>query len=630
MSDRFGYHGRILDVDLGRGDLRVEERDEDWWRRYPGGGLLAAHELLDRTPAGLDPFDPDAITVLTTSVVAGNLYPGLARFTAAAKSPLTGGIGEARCEGPFARALKGAGVDAVVLRGRAATPTVLVIDSGEARLVGADHLWGLTVGQAMDELQSALGTGLHAALIGPAGERLVRYASVVADRGYQAARMGIGAVWGSKALKGIAVLGSAHPDVAHPERGDAIAARYAAGMEGNPLTRWQLEPPGFSCWVHLHGTDAALCTRNYRDSVFEHAPNYGEERFLERYRHAGVCPGCPNECIKFFAAGGSDLDVRQGGIHQEATGALGSNLGMPDPEFVFRANILCNELGLDPNSLGFTLSMAMECLEEGVLDEREVGLPLRFGNADAAEQMIRLIASREGFGDLLAEGTHLAAERIGRGAERFALHVKGLEMVPFEPRTQINLALGYATAPIGPRYEICEHDWDFDTEVGWPHSLELARTLGVLERSPMQKLSFEKVARYKALNTIWSAADALDISIFAIAPTRLLGLHDLAELVGAVTGWETSSYELMRFGEKRNHLMRVYNLREGLGPEDDTLPDRFFEEPLRQGKWEGLRIDRDHFHECIGLYYSMMGWDERGRPRPATLVDHGLRWATAD
>jgi len=627
VSARFGYHGRILDVDLATGELRAEERDEDWWRRYPGGGLLGAHELLDRTPAGLDAFDPQAVSVLTTSVVAGNLYPGLARFTVAAKSPLTGGMGEARCEGPFARALKGAGFDAVVISGRAATPTLLVIDDGEPRLVAADQLWGQTVGQAMDVLGGVLGDGYHAALIGPAGERLVRFASIVADRGYQAARMGMGAVWGSKQLKGIAVLGGAHPEVADPARGDAIAARYEAGMEGNPLTRWQLVPPGFSCWVHLHGTDAALCTRNYRDSVFEHAQGYAEERFMARYEGDGLCPGCPNQCIKFFAAEGDDLDVRQGGIHQEATGALGSNLGMPDPEFVFRANILCNELGMDPNSLGFTLSMAMECLEEGVLDESEVGLPLRFGNAEAAEQAIRQIARREGFGDVLAEGSRAAAEQIGRGAERFALHVKGLEMVPFEPRTQINLALGYATAPIGPRYEICEHDWDFDTEVGWPHSLELARTLGVLKRSPMQKLSYEKVARYKALNTAWSAADALDISIFAIAPTRLLGLHALAELVGAVTGWETSSYELMRFGDKRNHIMRIYNVREGIGPEADTLPDRFFDDPLKQGKWEGLRIDRDHFHECIGLYYSMMGWDEQGRPSQATLVDHGLTWA---
>jgi aldehyde:ferredoxin oxidoreductase len=624
----YGYHGRILDVDLDSGALRVEDRDEDWWRRYPGGGLLAAHELLARTPAGLDPFDPEAVTVLTTSVVAGNEYPGLARFTTAAKSPLTGGIGEARCEGPFARALKGAGVDAVVIRGRADKPTVLVIDAGAPQLLDAGELWGKTVGQAMDELEAKLGTGLHAALIGPAGERLVRFASVVADRGYQAARMGIGAVWGSKNLKGIAVLGSEHPEVAHPERGAAIAAAYAAGMEGNPLTRWQLVPPGFSCWVHLHGTDAALCTRNYRDSVFEHAQGYAEERFMARYQGDGLCPGCPNQCIKFFAAAGDDLDVRQGGIHQEATGALGSNLGMPDPEFVFRANILCNELGMDPNSLGFTLSMAMECVEEGVIDEAEIGLPLRFGKADAAEQAIRLIARRDGFGDVLAEGSRRAAEQIGRGAERFALHVKGLEMVPFEPRTQINLALGYATAPVGPRYEICEHDWDFDTEVGWPHSLDLARTLGVLKRSPMQKLSYEKVARYKSLNTAWSAADALDISIFAVAPTRLLGLHAQAELVGAVTGWETSSYELMRLGEKRVHMMRLYNLREGIGPEQDTLPDRFFDEPLKQGKWEGLRIDRDHFHECIALYYSMMNWDEQGRPREAVLVDHGLRWVT--
>lgn len=624
---RFGYHGRILQVDLTEGTLQIEERDERWWRRYAGGGLLAAHELLRTTPAGLDPFDPDSVTVVTTSVVAGNAYPGLARFTVAGKSPLTGGIGEARCEGPFAHALKGAGVDAIVIRGRAETSTVLVVDDGVPRLADAAELWGKTVGQTVDALHEQLGGDVHAAVIGPAGERRVRFASVVADRGYQAARMGLGAVWGSKRLKGIAVLGAQHPPVADAARAQQIADAYARRMRDNPLTSWQLEPPGFSCWVHLHGTDAVLCTRNYRDSVFEHAGEYAPERFMARYRGAGLCPGCPNDCIKFFAADGDDLDARQGGIHQEATGALGPNLGMADPEFLFRANVLCNELGIDPGSLGFTLSMAMECIEEGILDTREIGAELRFGDAVAAERMIRAIAARDGFGDVLAEGARRAAERIGRGAERFALHVKGLEMVPFEPRTQTGLALGYATAPVGPRYDICEHDWDFDTEVGWPHSLDLARTLGVRERTPMQELSPARVARFKALNTIWSAADALDVSVFAIAPTRILSLRELADLVAAVTGWETSSHELMRLGEKRNHLMRVYNMREGLTAADDTLPDRFFDDPVREGKWAGLRLDRERFAECVTLYYSMMGWDEAGHPRAATLIDHDLGWA---
>ena len=339
------------------------------------------------------------------------------------------------------------------------------------------------------------------------------------------------------------------------------------------------------------------------------------------------CPGCPNNCIKIFGVGSPGTqDGQSGGIHQEITGAFGSNLGIANLDDVFAANILCNELGLDPNSLGFTLSMAMECVQEGVLDEADVGVALRFGNGEAALAMTRRIAERDGFGNVLAEGVKRAAEQIGGGAERFALHVKGVEMVPFEPRTQTNLALGYATAPIGPRYEICEHDWDYDTKVGWPHAMEGSRTLGILQRIPMGYLGPDKVRNFKALNDVWSGADALDLSLFAVAPTRILRLDEMAELLAAVTGWETSGYEIMRFGERRNHLMRMYNLREGLTAADDTLPDRFFDDPISEGTWAGTRLDRQRFSEAIRTYYQMMGWDEDGRPLPATLIDHHLEW----
>jgi aldehyde:ferredoxin oxidoreductase len=218
--------------------------------------------------------------------------------------------------------------------------------------------------------------------------------------------------------------------------------------------------------------------------------------------------------------------------------------------------------------------------------------------------------------------------RIARWPEmsRIVLHVKGLELVPFEPRSQTNLALGYAVAPIGPRYDICEHDWDFDTQVGWEHTLALSRTLGILERIPMQEISPRKVRNFKALVTLWSAADALDFCIFAIAPTRLLSLAQMSEMLRAVTGWETSSYEIMRFGERRLHLMRWYNLREGRTAADDRLPDRFFTEPIASGPRRGDVLERAAFAEAIRTFYAMMGWDDEGRPTLATLYDHGLEW----
>ncbi len=627
---RFGYHGKILHINLKTQQVWLEEPDDRFWRIYGGGGLLATYYLLRNCAPGIDAFDPANLLIISSSVVAGHPYAGLARYTAAAKSPLTGGIGETRCEGPFGFALKGSGADTLIFHEVADQPTVVAVENGEVTFHEAGDLWGKTVSQTVDGLEARFGSDIRTAVIGPAGENLVRFASIVSDRGYQAARMGIGAVMGSKRLKGIVIQGDHHPPVADVATCAALTERYRAQMRDNDLTRWQLDPPGFSAWVHLHGLDAALCTRNYREAVFEAADNYEAQRFMPYYQHDGNCPGCPNNCIKFFAAGDDpNYDPRAGAIHQEITGTLGPNLGTTDLQTIFQANILCNDLGLDPTSLGFTLSMAMECVEDGILaEEMMIGLPLRFGQAEAVITMIKQIARREGFGDVLAEGARRAAAQIGGQSERYALHVKGLEMVCFEPRTQTNLAMGYATAPIGPRYDICEHDWDYDTEVGWEHTLNSSRTVGILERIPMDYVGVQKVRNFKALASLWSAADALDLCIFAIAPTRVLRLADMAELLGAVTGWNTSAYEIMRFGERRLHLMRAYNLREGLTAADDTLPARFFEEPIRmpQERWDGQRLDRAAFTAAIQTYYRMMGWDDAGRPRYETLLDHHLEW----
>lgn len=627
--ERFGYHGKILHIDLARQNAWMEEPGDRFWRIYGGGGLLATYYLLQEMPPGIDAFDPANLLILTSSVVAGHPYAGLARFTAATKSPLTGGIGETRCEGPFGIALKGSGVDALIFHNVSERPIVAIVDAGRVSFHEADNLWGRTVGQTVDILEGLFGPDIHSAAIGPAGERLVRFASLVSDRGYQAARMGIGAVMGSKRLKAVVIRSGHHPPVADPPACIHLTERYQAKMVDNSLTRWQLDPPGFSAWVHLHGLDAALCTRNYRDAIFEAADNYEASSFMPYFRHDGVCPGCPNNCIKFFGTGDDGaFDPRAGGIHQEISGALGPNLGIADLEMIFQANILCNEFGLDPTSLGFTLSMAMECAERGLLTPDPAEPALRFGDAAGVLRLIRAIAYRQGIGDVLAEGSQRASEQIGGDAPRFAMQVKGQEMVCFEPRTQTNLAMGYATAPIGPRYDICEHDWDYDTQVGWEHTLDSSRTVGILERIPMDFLGEEKVRNFKALATLWSAADALDLCIFAIAPTRVLTLQDMATLVGAVTGWNTSAYELMRFGERRLHLMRAYNLREGLTAADDTLPARFFDEPLHMpGKrWHGKYLDREKFLAAIQSYYRMMGWDEAGRPTYETLLDHHLEW----
>jgi aldehyde:ferredoxin oxidoreductase len=465
---------------------------------------------------------------------------------------------------------------------------------------------------------------VQVAAIGQAGENRVRYASIVTAGSVQAARMGVGAVMGSKHLKAVVLRGCTLPPVADPDRLAAIGRSFAERMPRNSLSMWQKNVPGFSAAADLADIDTAyIGMNNYKTNLSVGTSNYMREKYLPFYQGCIACPGCPNDCIKMINP--RDGQPESAGIHQEVTGALGPNIGNDDLKLMLEGNVLCNQFGLDPVSLGFTISFALECLENGLISPDQVAdCPIAFGQTENLLGLIKNIALRRGIGDLLAEGSRLAAEHLGPAARPFALQVKGIEMVSFEPRTQANLALGYATAPIGPRYDICEHDWDFDTVTGWDHTLELSRTLGIFERVPMEAISEIKVRHYKVLNTIWSACDVLDLCVFASAPTRLLTLSDMVGLVESITGWKSSDYELMRWGERRNHLMRLYNLRQGLGASDDTLPDRFFTEPIAFGRLAGTLLDREAFQAAITLYYEMMGWDEQGVPRRSTLIDYGL------
>lgn len=620
-----GYNGRIALVDLPGGEVRVITPGDDWYRIHGGGGLLGAWLLLTECRPRIEALSPENLLIFTSSVVAGHRAPGLARFSVVSKSPLTGGIAETRCEGPFGMYLKGSGYDAIAVRGRAEHPVYLLAEGGTIRVMDARGHWGRDTLETTEAVRAEIGRDdVSVAAIGRAGENLVRYASIVADGCVQAMRMGTGAVMGSKNLKALALAGLSLPPCHDESRVSEVCAEFAEAMKGNTLSMWQKDPPGFSAYADLSDVDTAyMGCNNYQSDVSQKIPTLGRERFLEHYSGALPCPGCPNDCIKIIDPG-KKADPASG-IHQEVTGALGPNVGNSDLQTLLAANNLCNRHGLDPVSLGFSISFAMECFEKGLLPaDRADGMDLRFGNSALLLPLIGKIAARTGLGDLLAEGVKRAAARVGMGSERYAMHVKGLEMVSFEPRTMTNLALGYAVAPIGPRYDICEHDWDFDVAAGWDHTLELSRTLGILERVPMQYVGPEKVRNFKALNTIWSACDALDICVFASAPTRALSLEMMTSLLRGVTGWKTSSWELMRLGERRNHLMRLYNLREGLTSADDTLPDRFFTEPVGHGRLAGSILDRTSFGEAIRTYYLMMGWDARGVPLRETLIDHHL------
>ncbi len=620
-----GYHGRILRVDLGTVAQSVEEPESDFYRLYPGPGLFGTVLLLRETKAGLDALDAASPLIFGCGVAGGNLGTGLARFGVVGKSPLSGGIFESRGEGPFARALKGTGYDALVLTGRASAPSYLLIDGGRCSLVAAGDLWGMNTNRASAALEARHGTGAQVAVIGPAGERMVRFAGIVSGGGaHQTQRGGMGAVMGSKNLKAVVVVNPIYPAMAVPERVAELDRLFVAeGIPRNPLNSWQKLDPGSSYWLDNVVDPGYVASRNGQRHDYEAPDAFAKGTYASFQRGTSSCPGCANDCIKTFGTGRLAEDVRVGGMYWETLAALAIQLDLTEPETYFDLNTIGQLEGLDPVSAGGVLAFAAEGVEQGWLD---VGFEYGFGGLNAC-RLLEDIAARRGVGDWLAEGVKRGAERIGgAAARRAAMHVKGVECTPIEGRTQTNLALGYATAAVGPQGDICEHDWDYDVTVGWEHTLERSATLGILERVPMGLQSVDKVRNYRSLNLIWSGTDALGVCLYACAPTRYLRLEQIAELVSGVTGWDFSSYELMQAGERRNALMRWYNLREGIGAAADLLPERYCEEPVRTGRHAGARIDRLKFGEMVRAYYEMSGWDGEGRPGRAKLLELGLEW----
>ncbi len=617
----FGFHSKILWINLSEQSAHWESRPEQFFRHWGGCGLLATRLLLETTPPRLDPFDARNPLIFASSVIAGHNAPGLSRFSVSAKSPLTFGIGEARSEGPFGHALKCSGAEAIVITGQSAKPVAIVVDAGKVHFLSVTKLWGATTVETTEIMQTKLGTSAEVAAIGPAGENMVRFASIVTGGTFQAMRMGMGAVMGSKNLKALVLVNGSQPPPADAEALQVISQSFAERIAGNTLSQWQKQPPGFSNWIHLHGLQAALSVNNYSKSMLPGLESFSTEQYLKRAVGVAACAHCPNDCIQLIHPNGQGaaLPQKASGMHQEVTGTMGPNLGITDLDWVLSSNNLANQSGVDPVSLGYVLSFAMELGENALLED----VP-SFGDASGALALMKSIIHRKGLGEILGQGVRLAAESIGHGAGQYAMEVKGLEMTCFEPRSQAGLAIGYATSPVGPRYDICEHDWDFDSKVGWDHTLHLSNTVGIHDRIPMNELSGEKVRRFKALNTLWSAADALGFCIFASAPTRIFSLPEMASIVAAVTGWQTSDYELMQWGERRNHLMRVYNLREGITAAEDTLPKRFFETPISEGARTGDVLDRQNFQEAIQIYYSLMGWTEHGIPTGATALQYGI------
>jgi aldehyde:ferredoxin oxidoreductase len=614
----FGYAGKVLRVDLESGRMEVEGPPENWYRTYLGGMGAVAYHLLRELEFGVDPLGRENILIMATGVITGAPFSGSGRNAVGGKSPLTGGFGESDVGGYWGAELKHAGFDAIIFRGASEEPVWLWVTDGKAELRDASRLWGLEVGECQDRMREEVGEPqAKTALIGPGGERLVRFASVINDLNHVAGRGGLGAVMGSKRLKGVAVRGHNPPKVADPERLRELARLVSSRI---PSEARGLQEYGTGAAMDAYAETGNLPTRNFRDGGFKEVTEIDAIALKKRFRVGmETCYACGVRCKKVVELKEPyNVEARYGGPEYETLAALGSDCGVSDLAAICKANELCQRYGLDTISTGATIAFAMECYEKGIISERDTGgIELRFGNAEAMVRMVEMIGRREGIGDLLAEGVRRASERLGGGAENYAIHVKGLEVPMHEPRLKKGLGLGYAVCPMG-----ADHCANFHDTFMTPDNYLRVRPLGILEEVPVQSLGGEKVRLYKRWTEMRVVANSLSICQFP--PWRFA---EYVDLVQAVTGWDISLLELAEAAERILTLARLFNVREGLTSAEDWLPERFFQ-PQTSGPLSERGMDPGELKGAIGLYYEMMGWDRDGIPLPGTLHRLGVGWAS--
>jgi len=613
----FGYNGKILRVDLTEEELAIDEPHEKWYRAYLGGMAAISYHMLREMKGGADPLGPGNLLIMAPGVITGAPFSGSGRNAVGGKSPLTGAFGEADAGGFWGAELKHAGFDTIIFKGVAEKPLWLWIEDGKAELRDASGLWGLQVAECHDKMLEEVGEPqAKTALIGPGGEKLVRLASVFNDLNHVAGRCGLGAVMGAKRLKGVAVRGHSPPKMADPERVRELARLVASRI---PIESQGLQEYGTGAVMDAHAETGNLPTRNFRDGGFVEASEIDAIAIKNRYRVGmETCYACGVRCKKMVELEEPyKVEARYGGPEYETLAALGSDCGVSDLAAVCKANELCQRYGLDTIGTGATIAFAMECYENGIITpEMAGGIDLRFGNAGAMVQMVEKIGRREGLGDLLAEATKRAAEKLGNGAEAYAIHVKGQEVPMHEPRLKRGLGIGYAVSPTG-----AEHCHNLHDTIMTGRNLEKLRPFGILDEVPVESLGGEKVRMYKHWMEMRVLANCLSICQFP--PWKFT---EFVDLVNAVTGWDVSLYELVRVADRTLNLARIFNLREGFTAADDWLPPRFFQ-PQTSGALSETAVDAGNLRRAIDLFYQMIGWNGDGVPLPGTLYELDISWA---
>ena len=617
-----GVSGKILRIDLTSGRISVDEPEEAFYRRYLGGAGIVSYYLLKEIPAGIEPLSPENKLIFAMGPLTGLPLAGATRDCVGAKSPLTGGYAKSESGGVWPMDFKRTGYDGLIVEGKADKPVYIWIDAeGKAEIRDAAHLWGKTVQQTQTLIAEELGEPrARTTAIGPAGENLVRYACIMSDLKDAHGRGGMGAVMGSKNLKAITVRGTQMPETADPDTIKQMARWFAKNLQDIPIFNKGYSAFGTGATMEAFNEVGNLPSYNFDGGFFAETDQISPKAMASSIR-IGMegCAACAVRCkrvIEFEEP--YQVTAELGAPEYETLGSLGSCCGVADLKAICRGNQLCNLYGLDTITAGMTIAFAMECFAEGVLTLEDTGgLDLSWGNADAMLELIELIARREGIGNLLAEGSKRAAERLGRGAEDFAMQVKGLEMPMHDPRLKNGMGIVYAVSATGADHNVGPHDTVFTMENAAVNHL---RGMGALGPAPAQDLSTTKVVNTKAAHIWYLFCDCALACIFV--PWTI---QNLVDLVRASTGWEYTVYEAMLQGERVATMARIFNLREGFTAADDQLPKRMFK-GTRMGALQESGIDAGQMDAAIKQFYGLMGWDADGVPTQGKLEELGIEW----
>ena len=583
----YGNHGRFLHVDLTAQTGRLVPIEEAVLRRFLGGSGLGTYLMLQQQAARAEPLQPEAAIAFVFSPLVGSPLTTSAKFAVVSKSPLTGRINDAMASSGFAIAGKKCGCDAIVITGRAAEPTVLIVDDGQVRFEPAGDLWGMNCDEAQHRLHERLGGDYQAAVIGPAGERQVRYATISHD-GRHAGRGGSGAVLGAKNLKALAVRGRQRCRFAEPEELLKLAKTISQKSLGPATAKYR--ELGTAANLIVFNRMKALPTRNFQQASLADAANLSVETLTAtRKKTRAHCAACTIGCEHIYSLedrdGGTSGGVR---LEYENLFALGPLCGISDPDVVLRASKLCDQLGLDTISAGGTIAFAMECVERGLLDAPW----LSFGDGGALIEAIEQIGRREGLGNRLAEGSRRLAHQIGAGSIDFAPQVKGLELPGYEPRALQTMALGFAVNSRGADHNRSgAYAVDFSDKVDRRHGTPAAATLAI--ETEDQAALLDSLILCKFLRGVFD-------DIYAEA----------AHMLNLVTGWDVTADELHRTARRIVTAKKLFNIRAGWRPEEDTLAKRFLSQTPSDDP--SARLPGDRLAAMVQAYNTHRGWTAQG------------------